>query len=62
MVEQSRYFKKYIKLMIANPKKSGEDIYNMLELWHIGLTGKKKCKDYASFRSLKSQWYKYNRP
>ena len=46
----------------SNRNKSGEDIYNELEEWHIKICGESKCKDYASFRSLKSQYYKASRP
>lgn len=62
IITHTKYFEKFIKMLMnpANRDKKGEQIYDELELWHIGKTGYRKCKDYASFRSLKSQWYKRN--
>ena len=62
-ISVTKYFEKFINLL-KDPKhrdKSCEQLYEILEKWHEGRTGSRKCKDYASFRSLKSQWYKYNR-
>ena len=61
---QTKYFEKFIKMFMSseNRNKSGEQIYNELEEWHIKLCGSRKCKDYDSFRSLKSQYYKATRP
>ncbi len=58
------YFLKFISLtaMPSNRHKTLEELYEELEQIHIEKTGKRKCKDYASFRSLKSQYYKMNRP
>lgn len=61
---QSQYFGKFIKMLI-NPKnieKTQEQLYNELENWHQKKTGQNKCKTYVSFRNLKSQWYKANKP
>ena len=64
MVGHNEYFNRYLKMIMAekNRNKSGEQIYQDLEAWHVAKTGKTKCKTYESFRSLKSQWYKANKP
>ena len=51
--------------MLIDPKnreKTQEQLYIDLEKWHNKRENVNKCKDYASFRSLKSQWYKANKP
>lgn len=58
----SKYFEYFFKLLVKNTDKSQEQLYNELEKWHFKRTGKNKCKNYDSFRNLKSQWYKANRP
>lgn len=57
----SHYFEKFLKLYTKHQDKRGEEVYEMLEKWHIERTGQRKCKDYDSFRSLKSQFYKATR-
>lgn len=60
----SQYFGKFIKMLIdpKNREKTQEQLYIDLEKWHNKRENVNKCKDYASFRSLKSQWYKANKP
>jgi hypothetical protein len=63
MVTIDKYFNRFIK-MIQEPKykdKNGEQVYEDLEKWHEKKTGKRRCKDYNSFKSYKSQYYKMNR-
>lgn len=60
----NQYFTKFWD-MLKDPKnrdKSQEQLYNELEAWHFRKLGVNKCKTYESFRSLKSQWYRSNRP
>lgn len=63
-ISVSNYFEKFLKILIdpKNRDKSQEQLYNELEIWHQKRTGQNKCKSYVSFRNLKSQWYKANRP
>lgn len=63
-ISVSNYFEKFLKMLIdpKNKEKTLEQLYIDLENWHQKKTGRNKCKDYASFRSLKSQFYKANKP
>jgi hypothetical protein len=56
-----KYFNYFFKLLVKNNNKTQEQLFIELERWHFKQCGKSKCKDYDSFRSLKSQWYKANR-
>ena len=62
MVTNDKYFMRFAKMLHDpnNKNKKGEEIYELLEKWHEKTTGKRRCKDYASFRSWKSQYYKMN--